>query len=75
MAFVLTKTEGLDEISRTRISREAQAMGRLVLHPHIVTVFEPGDVLVVNESSTLPASLSAEGPMGAFSRRGSLLGF
>ena len=28
VAFALIKTEGLDEISRTRISREAQAMGR-----------------------------------------------
>ncbi len=29
VAFALIKTEGLDEVSRTRISREAQAMGRL----------------------------------------------
>ncbi len=29
VAFALIKTEGLDEISRTRITREAQAMGRL----------------------------------------------
>ena len=31
VAFALIKTEGLDEVSRTRISREAQAMGRLGL--------------------------------------------
>ena len=43
VAFALIKTEGLDEISRTRISREAQAMGRLGSHPHIVTVFDLGD--------------------------------
>ena len=42
MAFALIKTEGLDEISRTRITREAQAMGRLGSHPHIVTVFDLG---------------------------------
>ena len=33
VAFALIKTEGLDEISRTRITREAQAMGRLGSHP------------------------------------------
>ncbi len=42
VAFALIKTEGLDEISRTRITREAQAMGRLGSHPHIVTVFDLG---------------------------------
>ena len=44
VAFALIKTEGLDEVSRTRISREAQAMGRLGSHPHIVTVFDLGEV-------------------------------
>ncbi len=29
VAFALIKTEGLDDVSRTRITREAQAMGRL----------------------------------------------
>ena len=43
VAFALIKTEGLDETSRTRIQREAQAMGRLGSHPHIVTVFDLGD--------------------------------
>ena len=42
VAFALIKTEGLDEAGRTRISREAQAMGRLGSHPHIVTVFDIG---------------------------------
>ncbi|MEE8465587.1 MAG: hypothetical protein V3S68_03860, partial [Dehalococcoidia bacterium] len=32
VAFALIKTEGLDETSRTRIQREAQAMGRLGSH-------------------------------------------
>ena len=40
VAFALIKTEGLDEVSRTRITREAQAMGRLGSHPHIVTAFD-----------------------------------
>ncbi|MCH8061051.1 MAG: protein kinase [Chloroflexi bacterium] len=44
VAFALIKTEGLDEVSRARISREAQAMGRLGSHPHIVTVFDLGEV-------------------------------
>ncbi|MCH7714070.1 MAG: protein kinase, partial [Chloroflexi bacterium] len=43
VAFALIKTEGLDETSRERIQREAQAMGRLGSHPHIVTVFDLGD--------------------------------
>ena len=42
VAFALIKTEGLDEVSRTRVSREAQAMGRLGSHSHIVTVFDLG---------------------------------
>ncbi|PKB64319.1 MAG: hypothetical protein BZY80_03250 [SAR202 cluster bacterium Io17-Chloro-G2] len=43
VAFALIKTEGLDDTSRQRIQREAQAMGRLGSHPHIVTVFDLGD--------------------------------
>ncbi len=42
VAFALIKTDGLDDTSRTRISREAQAMGRLGSHPNIVTVFDLG---------------------------------
>ena len=42
VAFALIKTQGLDDTSRTRIQREAQAMGRLGSHPHIVTVFDLG---------------------------------
>ena len=53
VAFALIKTEGLDEAGRSRISREAQAMGRLGSHPHIVTVFDLGQEAdqpyVVNE--------------------------
>jgi hypothetical protein len=43
IAFALIKTEGLDDVSRERIAREAQAMGRLGAHPHIVTVFDLGE--------------------------------
>ena len=43
VAFALIKTEDLDEVSRTRITQEAQAMGRLGSHPHVVTVFDLGD--------------------------------
>ena len=42
VAFALIKTEGLDDIGMTRVNREAQAMGRLGSHPHIVTVFDLG---------------------------------
>ncbi len=43
VAFALIKTEGLDDASRARIQREAQAMGRLGSHSHIVTVFDLGE--------------------------------
>ena len=43
VAFALIKTDGLDGTSRTRIQREAQAMGRLGSHQHIVTVFDLGE--------------------------------
>ncbi|MCH8817368.1 MAG: protein kinase, partial [Chloroflexi bacterium] len=42
VAFALIKTDGLDDASRSRITREAQAMGRLGTHPNIVTVFDLG---------------------------------
>src|SRR5205823_11846586 len=42
VAFALIKTEGLDLTGRQRIQREAQAMGRLGSHPHIVSVFDLG---------------------------------
>ncbi len=42
VAFALIKADGLDEPGRARVQREAQAMGRLGSHPHIVTVFDLG---------------------------------
>jgi len=43
VAFSLIKTEGLDAEGLARIRREAQAMGRLRDHPHIITVFDIGE--------------------------------
>jgi hypothetical protein len=43
VAFALIKTDGLDQTARERVAREAQAMGRLGSHPHIVTVFDLGE--------------------------------
>ncbi|MDP9237948.1 MAG: protein kinase, partial [Chloroflexota bacterium] len=43
VAFALIKTEGLDADGRVRVRREAQAMGKLSDHPHIVTVYDTGD--------------------------------
>ena len=40
VAFALIKTEGLDREGLDRITREAQAMGKLGDHPHIVPVFD-----------------------------------
>ena len=43
VAFALIKTEGLDAEARVRITREAQAMGRLGDHPSIVSIYEYGE--------------------------------
>jgi tetratricopeptide (TPR) repeat protein len=43
VAFALIKTEKLDEASRTRVTREARAMGRLSDHPNIVTIHDMGE--------------------------------
>ena len=43
VALALIKAEGLDASARARVLREAQAMGRLGAHPHIVTVFDLGE--------------------------------
>ncbi|MCI0859096.1 MAG: protein kinase [Chloroflexi bacterium] len=54
VAFALIKTDGLDETSRTRITREAQAMGRLGSHPHVVTVFDLGEEPATGDSPARP---------------------
>ena len=43
VALATVKTEGFDEGSLERVRREAQAMGRLGDHPHIVTVYDIGE--------------------------------
>jgi serine/threonine protein kinase/tetratricopeptide (TPR) repeat protein len=43
VAFALIKTEKLNEVARTRITREAQAMGRLGDHPNIGSVYDIGE--------------------------------
>ena len=43
VAFALIKTEKLDDEARTRIKREAQAMGRLGDHPNIMTIHDFGE--------------------------------
>jgi tetratricopeptide (TPR) repeat protein len=43
VAFALIKTEKLDDATRTRVSREARAMGRLGDHPNIVTIHDMGE--------------------------------
>ncbi len=43
IAFALIKTDGLDDEGLLRIKREAQAMGRLGDHPHIVAVYDIGE--------------------------------
>jgi len=43
VAFELIKTEGLDEIGRERVLREAQAMGRMGTHPCIMPIYDLGE--------------------------------
>jgi class 3 adenylate cyclase/tRNA A-37 threonylcarbamoyl transferase component Bud32 len=43
VALARIKTEGLDAETRVRVQREAQAMGRLGDHPHIVTPYDIGE--------------------------------
>ena len=43
VAIAIVKIETLDAVSRQRITLEAQAMGRLGSHPHVVTVFDFGE--------------------------------
>ena len=43
VAIAVIKTEGLDSDGLTRVRHEAQAMGRLGDHPHIVTIHDIGD--------------------------------
>ena len=43
VALAVIKTEGLDDESRSRVTREAQAMGRLGDHPHILQIHDLGE--------------------------------
>jgi tetratricopeptide (TPR) repeat protein len=43
VAFALIRPDRLDAAGLDRIRREAQAMGRLGVHPHIVTVYDLGE--------------------------------
>ena len=43
VAVSVAKTGGLDELGMARAKREAEAMGRLGDHPHVVTVFDIGE--------------------------------
>ena len=66
VAFALIKTEGLDEVGHECIVREAQAMGRLGTHPHVVSVVrpEPGPRLALDEEAYLSSRLSDQMPPG-----------
>ena len=43
VALAVIKTEGLDPTSRVRITREAQAMGHLGDHPHVLSIHDLGE--------------------------------
>ena len=76
VAIAVVKIETLDAISRQRITLEAQAMGRLGSHPHIVTVFDFGEFVPKDSKEPHPylvtelmgrgdvASLIEEAPNG-----------
>ncbi|MBI2886001.1 MAG: serine/threonine protein kinase, partial [Chloroflexi bacterium] len=69
VAFALIKpalsnvegTEGLDQVGRERVLREAQAMGRLGAHPHIVSVFDLGEEASPASPSPYPSPSKGEG--------------
>jgi len=44
IVLALIKTEGLDEDAKVRITREAQAMGRVGTNENIVMIFDLGDI-------------------------------
>ncbi len=58
VAFAVIKTEGLDANGRQRIQREAEAMGRLSGHPHIVTIYDVGETDVPGETGGQPYIVS-----------------
>lgn len=43
VAFALIKTDGLDDVGKERIRREAQAMGRMGTHPHVMPIYDLGE--------------------------------
>ena len=43
VAFALIKMEGLDDVGRARVAREAQSMGRLGTHRNVVAVLDIGE--------------------------------
>ena len=43
VAFALIKTDGLDDDGRTRVRREARAMGQLGEHPNVVNIYDIGE--------------------------------
>ena len=76
VALALIKTEGLDDVGRERVVREAQAMGRLGTHPHLVAVLDFGQeassdgqptpfIITEYMSGGSVEELLASGPLGA----------
>ena len=61
VAFALIKTDGLDAEGRERIEREAQAMGKLGTHPHIVSVFDMGEEPASASPSPSTSPIEGEG--------------
>jgi class 3 adenylate cyclase len=43
VAFALIKTDGLDDDGKTRVRREARAMGQLGEHPNVVNIYDIGE--------------------------------
>jgi serine/threonine protein kinase len=54
VAFALIKTEGLDDIAKARIVREAYAMARLSYHPNIMQIFDLGSESTTNQPPPRP---------------------
>ncbi len=69
VAIAVLRIEGLDEVGRERVTREARAMARMGAHPQLVTIFdiseEGGQPFLVEEYMTGGdlAGMLARGPL------------
>ena len=62
VVFALIKTEGLDQTSPSRITRDAQAMGRSGFHPHTAKIGDFGLAVSLDRSRPTTEGMMAGTP-------------